>query len=177
MEDKIEVSVELIKEVHEVASEEIKDILEGEFPDLFKFKLEVGKWYKRAHSLMVWNGGEYTYGFFDGEYGDYWNLNNGFNLEPATEEEVGDALKAEAYKRRYGIGTCLSGHGANNISSDYFTFVGCFNTLYGLVRYNGLSRSVPIFKDGKWTEIIDTKKTMTISEIEEELGYSIKIVK
>ena len=41
----VEVTTELIKEVHSQVSTDLKQRIEKELPDLFN-KLEVGKWYK-----------------------------------------------------------------------------------------------------------------------------------
>lgn len=151
------------------------------FKDVFNFELEVGKWYKNKDSEGC------TYALFQGfdintygiaHFGDYveeaqWfykknkmvydNFGNNLEfLELANEEEVKNALvnyfesKNKPFKKYK------------------YHFDGIFKGfLYG---WNVSNDPVELFKNGKWATIIEQKE-MTVAQIENELGYNIKIIK
>ena len=164
-----------IKETFEITKETIiKYKMKDEFPEVFKVKLEVGKWYKKPNTPFVYHILEIkdknnikAYGF-DSE-GEYSNTNK-FDwgtpecLTKATEQEVLEALKNEAVKRGFVDGSYIKledyeGFCRKNEDSKYFTEHNCFDFL---------GRTV--FDNGKWAKIIPTK---TKEEAEKLLGVKI----
>ena len=94
-------------------------------------------------------------------------------LTEATEQEVKEALIAEAKRRGFKVGVkvkCLFRD--KEVELDMINF----RSSDGGVLYGGCG--VPrIFYDGKWATIIEEPKEMTVEQISKELGYDIKIVK
>lgn len=180
---KTEVRNEFILEVHKSACSEWKLKIEKECSELFKSKLEVGKWYK--HDLCLYyvtsiynETKEYTAFGFDfvgvyqnnsvfGKTTDYYLI----NCIPATEEEVKEAIIKEAKKIGFKSGVKIKSllYGKSILNDYSYTFLFKDNELW----FGGCL----IFKKGKWAEICEEPKKITIQEIENILGYNIEIVK
>jgi hypothetical protein len=148
--DTIEVKEETIKSYHEDACQSFKTRIEKDFPALFEVTLEVGKWYRKHNSLLVWNNKEKTYGFFNGTFHSRWSFDALFDRVPATDEEVSTALIAEAKKRGYKSGNhkSLSGYTCVNNTKNYY-FLDGQSLWIGEIGNCNL-----IFRDGLWAEII-----------------------
>lgn len=158
---KVEVTTELIKEVHNQVSADLKQRIEKELPDLFN-KLEVGRWYKKPCGILFNFQGKYSYCSDSGSYGfgpsTKWYENIGIGLDEsdkyilATEEEVKTALVNEAVKRGFVKGITFKSVEPNQdgeqiikIDSDiYYSNSGGY--LYASCGY--------LFKDGKWATLI-----------------------
>ena len=164
---------EFIKKAHSAACSDWKENIEKEFPKLFKEDaLVVGKWYKCEDYLMVWNDGERTYGFFDGQFGEWsFGKDKKNELILATDKEVEEALIKEAKKIGYknvniknleSIDNMLSTH-HSSVSSDRYYYNVSENALWFMGRL--------IFWNGKWAEIIT--ETITKEQAEKELGKTI----
>lgn len=143
-------------------------------PELFKeTKLEVGKWYHhgKCNSIMPYNGGKKTYGFFNGSFGDSWAFSNKDTATPATDKEVETALINEAEKRGFKDGVTVKSLFHKNsprltIKGSQFSFI---NNLK--LHINGSTSLMPVlFLKGKWATIIET---ITKEEAEKELGKTI----
>jgi len=155
-----------------------EEIIKKEFPQLFQ-NLYVGIWYKNPHrkSLMYFtkiiDNTCFGYGFDNvGIWSDELEFFTN-NWEPATEQEVFEALKNEAVKRGFKEGVKvisvdentereIDNYDANNIDFE-IDYPNSLN--YG---------NITIFKDGVWASLIDQPKEITISErlerIEKHLG-------
>lgn len=176
----MKVSKEFIIEAHKAACSKWKTRVENEFPKLFKDRVKSGNWYKGEGRTLIFvkrieDGEIFGYGFdmFERYYEDDenpWGL--GCNPRIATKEEVKQALISEAKNRGFEYGVKFK----NNLG--YKCVVGSVpfryenNTLYAI----GYGKHA-IFEYGKWAEIIPQAKELTVSEIEDKLGYKIKIVK
>ena len=127
--------------------------------------LKVGDWYKKDRYLMVWNGGEFTYGFFEGAYG-IWALSIDTNLSPATSREVEDALIKEAKRRGVWNVPMIDTAGIDRED------IGCNPFFYS--GYNRLWSSYGrVFEKGVWaTPFV---KEMSIEEISLALGYDVRV--
>ena len=155
----VEVTTELIKEVHSQVSTDLKQRIEKELPDLFN-KLEFNRWLKDDY-FPNWLG------FYDGK-GKFYGLDlNGKWIEIetkntpntdgrnryATEEEVKTALVNEAVKRGFELGKKVKwnfygseGYKCSNITKDYFEY---------FVNKNKLELGCGIiFDNGKWATLI-----------------------
>ena len=96
---------------YEITKEQLRSITDPKvkemFPEAFKVELEVGKWYKSNLGNLVFNNGKFgsdeTYGFGYGDksYLDKMSFNIKITWQPATNQEVSDALINEAKKRGY----------------------------------------------------------------------------
>lgn len=156
-------------ETFEITKETIiKYKMKDEFPEVFKVKLEVGKWYKFLGNLCVHSGGTKTYGFWNEEFRN--NISFGpFDFEDndivkATEQEVFEALKNEAVRRGF-VGKDIYikiGDRQYCLESE----IGKFQLASNLFFYQGAK----IFKNGTWAEIIPTK---TKEEAEKLLNCKI----
>lgn len=146
------------------------------FPEVFEVKLGVGKWYKngdagyqksicRVVELHCDNINFAGYGFdCDGDWTASHNTKHfgSNNWIEATEEEVFEVLKNEAFKQGFGE-KCLfifNGIQASALCGNIFTFNG--NKLF---LQKGL-----VFSNGVWAEII---KTCTRAEAEKLLNKKI----
>lgn len=151
------------------------------FPEAFKKELEVGKWYKmkgNIHFLCNFNGkignnGD-SYGFnLVGEWtNDSMCFQNCDTYVEATDEEVEEALIAEAKKKGYKAGTrlvpllCCSceimGEG-----EDYKYKSKVSDNIGHRLELNGTG----IYQDGKWAEIIhEETKVITMEKAEKILS-------
>ena len=183
---KYEITEEQIREAHKAACSEWKQKIESWFPECFKPKLEINKWYKaskygsaifyltqiigetiKAYGVNfdgLWVNENDWYAFLDEEY------------EPATEEEVSEMLKKEAEKRGFKKGVNFIGV----IENSYGIKDHVLNTeiYFDSDKEGGLYASKGwIMKDGKWATIVEQPKEMTIEEVEKQLGHKIKIVR
>lgn len=151
-----------------ITEEQIKEnkdlTLKEYFKEVFETKLEVGKWYKdnlKDSGLIFiekYNGiheGLTAYGFcwntFDWtESHSRWRSNSKQGLVLATEEEVFNALKKEAEKRGYKVGSrvkCLKDGEIETINKIDYVFLFDYNRLW-------IHGNCKIFENGKWAEII-----------------------
>jgi len=183
---KYEISEDFILEAHKEACSYWQKRIEKEVPELFKFKLEVGKWYRSSNkplafcSKIINDNSFIGYGFGTGSadvwYGEDERLPwDGSKWTLATEEEVKEALIKEAEKRGFKKGikfisarykcTEVAKNGSIIFFNDDFTL-----TLDG--NY--------IFDKGKWAEIIkETEVTQSdlIQFYKEQKGIdSLKII-
>jgi hypothetical protein len=147
---------------------EWKEVIEETYPEFKpKTKLKVGEWYKKDNYLMVWNEGRDTYGFYEGSYGSDWSFDLS-DLTPATEEEVKEALISQC--KKLGIWEvpvkCLYGSSGK---------MSCFDIQFNDNRL--WSTYGVVFEDGVFAKPLPIKKQMTVSQLEEELGYEIEIIK
>lgn len=162
-----------IKETFEITKETIiKYKMKDEFPEVFKVKLEVGKWYKNDQNSIFFtcnvnNKKPYGYGitagkvFVEDDNFAAWSVSG---IKLATEQEVLEALKNEAVKRGFVDGSYIKledyeGFCRKNEDSKYFTEHNCFDFL---------GRTV--FDNGKWATILKTK---TKEEAEKLLNCKI----
>ena len=165
------------QETFEITKETIiKYKMKDEFPEVFKVKLEVGKWYK-TKSNCLFNLNKITDEFYLG-YGftksmTYYSVFREYirtELKEATEQEVFDALKNEAVKRGFVEGKyCVH---EEPTQEQYKPIKNYFyherdNCLYGDAENNGGTR---IFHKGQWAKIIPTK---TKKEAEKLLNCKI----
>jgi len=165
------------KEHFEITKETIiKYKMKDEFPEVFK-KEEQNGWYKDKEEplwLGFFENDCLIYGF-DTD-GDYFNkihkkgATDSTNDVKATEQEVFEALKNEAVKRGFVMGTYCSHKKPTQDQykpiKDYF-YHERDNCLYGDVENNGGTR---IFRKGTWATIIETK---TKEEAEKLLNCKI----
>jgi len=153
------------------------------FPEFFKTALNVRKWYKHeAGALAFKTDNSSGYGFnYKGKYEtdvrNYSFDSHPNNWTPATTEEVFEALKGEAVRMGFKEGNVANNSLVfNSIYSDYKLENGYFvwdgDILWWEICEDCRYR---IFHNGKWAAIIPVKE-MTQSQIENELGYKIKIV-
>lgn len=170
---------EFILQAHNEACTDWKTKIEKEFPKLFKeTELVVGKWYKKtamgSKYLMVWNGGDITYGFFDGRYGSDWGFCAIAGATPATDKEVETALINEAKKRGFKEGVRFDNAYETRL---YEKGSGLVNKI-AFHKWRGLSSGNQwVFFEGKWATIIEQKTDLTVAQIEDKLGYSVNVVK
>jgi len=170
----MKITKEQVSRIHNLSSLEGKKYIKELFPDAFKTELIVGKWYWFKNTLFNYQLDNDVYGFNKG--GSWcnikcwsWPKEYGYDRE-ATNEEVFEALKNEAVKRGYqnkhirlircAIGDISMGKLNDNFYRDNLTL---------------MNNSYTVFCDGQWAEIIQVKE-MTQYQIENELGYKIKIV-
>lgn len=180
-------------DVYEITKEQVRMIepyysaVKFWFPEAFKNELEVGKWYKNKYDSLFCvtekDDEKYrAYGFAQGNWIDLGEFTNNEDLSTDTEatpQEVETALTNEA-KKRYRIGDII-----NPLENYYYVdfkkltienlnFISeNNNSCVFIEKSNGYN--IGVMKNGKWATIIERKK-MTISEIENELGYSVEII-
>lgn len=144
------------------------------FPKAFeeeKKELAVGKWYWYEGTLFNFQLGNDVYGFNDdGSWCDVsswvWPTRKLYDRE-ATEQEVFEALKNEAVKRRYtdrNYRCLVLPEHTHDVVNSYHVNEG--NLLHGEQGY----KSNVVFKEGKWAEIIPT---ISLKEAEERLNCKI----
>jgi len=180
---KYEITEEQIREAHNAACSELKQKIVSWFPECFKTKYEIGKWYKSGKSIINYQGGTSAYGYYSEadeweDVNEYWVIfeQKDENLSFATEEEVFSMLKKEAEKRGFKKGVNFIGV----IENSYGIKDHVLNTeiYFDSDKEGGLYASKGwIMKDGKWATIVETPKEMTLEEIEKQLGHKIKIVR
>ena len=173
---KYEITENQIKEAHNSACKEWKTKIESWFPECFKQKIEVGKWYKDGASLVfinkyLNNSGIIGYGFTgNGKWKNEWYHNYSIDkLTPARENEVFEMLKNEAIKKGLVHGVIVQ-------SALYDNWQRRINGEYRYLNNNALIvDNITLFVDGNWAKVIEKPKQMTIEEIEDELGYKFSI--
>ena len=128
--------------------------------------LEVGKWYTNYHPHLFYcesiiEDMARGYGFERGEWqqNKSWNIHNGSQI-PATDKEVEEALIKEAKKRGFKEGVKIYRLGSRFLSDKCRGgFYLKDNNIYVVGRYD----EPCIFRDGKWAEIIEQPKTVTLN--------------
>lgn len=165
---KTEVRNEFILEAHKSACSEWKSKIEKECPELFKTKLEVGKWYKwiDGENVLLWNITEiknktiYSYGFYNEDwidnkitYSKKYYQEACENLKPATEEEVKEALIKEAKKRGLKDGVILKKECINQNAHSVGKPIKGFYFDFNSNTIDSENSCGWIFKDGKWATI------------------------
>ena len=190
---KVEVTKEFVLEAYNNACNEWKQRIEKELPELFKDRLEVGKWYKGKYQGLICctslNGLDkecFTgYGLHSGEWvgledegSDAWIINC-YKTE-ATKEEVETALITEAKKRGFKKGVKFNsvGLGRNNIATCNPKLLYWYDddSAYSGISLECGDGTGMIYSSGKWATIIEQVKEVTIEEIQEKYGCKIKIV-
>ena len=178
---------QLILEAHKEACSEWKQKIETEFPKLFvKEELEIGKWYKYPDienwKLFVTDntrGKEKGVGInCTGEWMDGWSTlgeNELVKLVLCTDQALEQALIKEAKKRGFKKGAYMV-HNKEKYPDQQEPIL-IENNKFELIVGGFCVFGWEIFSNGKWATIIEDKKEMTVSDIEKELGYSVKIVK
>jgi len=181
--------IEFIKSAWAEACSEWKTKIENEFTniDFSNDVLEVGVWYKdteRDYKRLVFitdNSGINNYKGYGFNNDRAWcddilgfSLDD-YQLTKATTEEVETALIKEAKKRGFKEGAaCISVafplDGIKTIENSIIEWHGNKALFIG----NGMQ--ITIFEKGKWATII-TKKKMTVSDVEKELGYDKERIK
>ena len=174
-----------IKDAYSRACSEWKQEIKDNFPKLIEEpKLKVGRWYKKGYRLAyiteLKKSDFFAYGFgnknewYDND--DLWALShNGWEL--ATDKEVEEALIKEAKRRGYKDGNykcLLFPKSTEKLQDFYYAYNENSNILAVFEKDNHIVNIV--FDNGKWAEIIEETKELTIEEIQEKLGYKIKIV-
>lgn len=177
----LKITKEKVLEASEICSD-TKRVLKTLFPEVFESELEIGKWYKSTDNssrMLYFLDGEDNYGV-DGcgiwRAPLYHDVKNMDEFKPATDSEVEKALIKEYNKKYDGksfkIENCLLPFTHSLVES--VKYIKNHNCLYIVQGGVGGQR---IFEDGKWMGEIIEKKELTVKQIEDKLGYSIKIVK
>ena len=149
---------------------------------LIESELEIGKWYHYGTDLLVWNGGDSTYGFNQGV--DY--LNNAYftvdEAIPATDKEVEEALIKEAKKRGFKEGvkvTQINKYNLGNPGEDKWVVT---NGHYEYICGKLFICNICLFNDGKWAEIIEEESyshTLTYGDVNDtnvaDIGNEITV--
>jgi len=173
-------------EKYEITKEQILELENGFtlpklkqwFPEAFKVKLEIEKWYKWKNGEVLFNYQENgkIYGFLYGKWHvtDYWTWEATKNIIEATEKEVFEALKNESVKRGLIDGAIINtlqddlnvdswiNENQNKVGQDIsFENGNLYAKGYG--KYC-------IFKNGTWATIIET---ITKEEAEKLLNKKI----
>lgn len=155
------------------------DLINHKFPELFKFKLEVGKWYKNRYGSIVCYQGE-SKGFGCTRSGRWcynavWGFNSDhYNWTQATDKEVEEMLIKEAKKRGFVEGVMFDCVVSNRTKCELKTTVWQYFEERNLFSTN---YSQYIFNNGKWATIIEEPLELTVEEISKKYGREIKIVK
>ncbi len=165
---KYEITENQIKEAHNSACSELKIKIESWFPECFKQKLEVGKWYKSkntAKDTLFCAGDNWKSNSYGINYKGTWSNNLNFSgayehdFTPATENEVFEMLKREAIKRGLVKGVIvkspLYGNLQRRIDGEYTYFDNNELTV----------KNITLFIDGMWAKVIEKPKQVTIEEI------------
>jgi len=186
-ENEYKITKEQILHIEKTSPYSVSREIKQWFPDCFKKELIVGRWYKMQDKCIDWlmnyqGIGSVCYGFnSDKEWGTEYLMCSQINDTPlwreATPEEVEESLIAYA-KSKYKKGDRIKYGGfEGTISGEIYWANGS-----GLVSVPCDKKSTrrpnenfPLMKGGIWSEILPTKKKMTISEIEEKLGHGVEI--
>jgi len=139
------------------------------FPEVFETELVDGRWYKYNNTLFNYQKNGNVYGFLRGVWknDNNWFWNSSIGVEPATPQEIKDALEKESVRRGFKNGNykCLDMPQIteNKVENNFF------------FENNGLwhgnkGRANLVFKNGIWAKIIPT---ITKQEAEERLGMKI----
>lgn len=183
---KTQVSNDFILEAYKNACCDWKLRIEKECPELFKRKLEIGKWYKGFSELGSSFLGVYdkdkkvesdiVYGFWNKKWSNNENglifINDAKLYETATEEEVKESLINEAEKRGFKKGVIIDkllgfnvgssdAENARKAETSVFTFSNDLNYIY--------LNNLVIFKKGKWAEIISNPIEEKINDLQKQI--------
>ena len=125
-------------------------------------ELEIGKWYKIFNGLVCYQGDELkgNYGFHCKGWGEYMMTTEAAKIKgilpiPATNEEVEEALIAEAKKRGFKE---KKTHNCHDHTSHHLCIgkieMGWYDNIYALHFSEGAGI---FYKDGNWASIINSK--------------------
>lgn len=153
--DTVTLPKSFVLHLHKVQGSIWKKRIEEVVPELFpkKMELEVGKWYKSEISLFNYQKGYDVYGFRKGKWiKENWTWGNPSEtpVEPATEQEVFDALKKYSNEQGFKNGVKVKSTFDGN---EYILN----NHSFKLNRDGENTMSfggVQIFNNGKWATII-----------------------
>jgi hypothetical protein len=171
------VSKEFILEAHSAACSTWKTKIEDKFPDLFN-ELTPFSWYRPEnygkcllYFIGEYGNGEAPFGFnFKGEYAERLGIHSTERNIKATDGEVLEMFAIEADKRGY----------KSNTKIKSLLFKDATVSINGTdmsLEYKGRRVCMggsTIFDNGEWAEIVPVE--MTKEEIEQKLGFKIKIV-
>ena len=157
---------------------DVKRQIKKNFPELFKDRLEIGKWYKQGSKCVIYitkkmEDEDWYESYGLNIFGDWMTMNGQFiddgMLMPATNQEVEKALIKEA-KKRYKV-PCkvkyLDGSSNDSLVGYNLDFV---NGKLCSTLVNGKNSDV-LFQDGKWAEIIEEPKyPEKVQELIDEYG-------
>ena len=137
--------------------------------------LEVGKWYNSDNDSLIFiteflDSCDFDgYGFFHGKWENksYNYYSYEYGLVPATDKEVETALIKEAKKRGFKEGVIVESFIHNrkleckNVISgtEFISYAGINKLHFGIDNGN----CVVVFHKGKWAEIIEEPKTVTLN--------------
>ncbi len=167
----------LHRQGHDLTKTQLNDL----FPQCFKKELIVGVWYKNSTDSLLYcknteeDGCISGYGFNQfGQWVDDYVIIPEYT--EAMPKEVEEALinyaKVLGYKGGVLIKSMVFDKNVSLIKGQYKSVDDDFYFIGEELKWNGFT----IFSKGKWATILPTKKKMTISEIEEKLGFEIEIV-
>lgn len=149
------------------------------FPECFKKELIVGRWYKAMTSLFCYQENDNSYGFTDGVWSNCkWVVDGNYVLEKEwipieeTPKEVEEAFTKHFDGLGFKNGTLINAVNSQKVGKIDLGFKTEFKADYNEFWRGGYL----LFKDGKFAQILPTKKKMTISEIEEKLGHGVEVV-
>lgn len=191
----MKVTEEFIKELHGTDNIEcVKARIEKEWPELFDCEFKVGEWYGDDRSKCcyqvtnVLGNDYYAYGF---DWKGIWRDEKMFGKvddftvrnppKKATHQEVETALIKEAKRRGFKEGVRVTD--ARDGESMQI-FGDSFNWSWGGEHCDSELRSSTIDSDrycvvfvkGKWATPIESKKDMTVEQIEKQLGHGVNVV-
>jgi hypothetical protein len=160
-----------MKTTAQLINEKVEAFRQELLKEFSENKFEVGKWYKDFEGRILFIEGlndDSTvtgYGFAQNKiwynsskwYMDFLKKIKEYNITPATDKEVEEALTNEFYKKngrksRYNVKSINSGNVF--ILMNTFRFDAKINTLWMRAIGGGI---LEVFKDGKWAEIVDDK--------------------
>jgi len=181
--DEYKITKEQILEIEQWGNKSDAKKVREWYPECFKKELIVGVWYKNSiDSLLYCKNIEYDgcisgYGFNQfGQWVDDYVIIPEYT--EATPKEVEEALVNYA-KTRYKKGDRIKYNGfEGTIVGEIYWADGSMLVSVPCDKKSTKrpNENFPLMKDGVWSEILPPKKKMTISEIEEKLGYEIEIV-
>jgi len=167
----------LEEEVHEKFNAEIFLEACGLNPSVGESNFVAGCWYKKPGTSLVMclTDVKKQYGYGVGLIGLWlestWGLQG---LEPASDQEVEEALTSEAKRRGYKNGNykCLSVSYNTQVVENENLF-----RLSGSQLWHGFPQpgnSNCVFKNGKWAEILEVNTTLELIEEARRRGYGVK---
>ena len=162
--------------------------IRNNFPEVFGEDIEVGKWYRLRGTDFVYfldkpfipNERQTFYGFsHDGSWSNELKVTHGKETIELSKNEVLELLKAEAIKRGLTEGkrVCALKMDGTYIESHIFEIdEDKFSYDEDADEHSLDNRGRRVFIGGVWATKVKKKK-MTKKQIEQELGFEIKIVK
>jgi len=174
---------ELILSLHSKVGSGLKKEIENELPELFRNRLEVGRWYKHpeGEAIFCFKGFEedrcFCYGIGTlGLWTESFCVYKNDKYIPATDEEVKAALIKECLKlgidEKGNFEVVRSTSLAQVHPVSEWHFCAEINELYTAPK--GMGGRV-VFSKGKFAKPIEPAVEMTLSQIEERLGHKVKI--